>query len=429
MSFIGSGDEQSEDGELRTSPGDGRMKTDILDFRLVVFDIYDQQSFTSTFLNSLSEDDADTADSLDIKPPQARIPSHSVVVNRPKRPREVHEGSSSRSRHKRSERHRGPERGEDRLHSHRDKHHRDSKVSRSGRDRDIRDSSSHFRERDMYREKEVYPSSREKEVYASSREKETYTREMRYTESYKEGKYLEAQYRESRHSDSRKYMESNEGGSKRGSKDVREEGRDARYVEGVEKGRRHQQQSQQQDEKREKSAGDRALEDLRERLLNKRNFKGDEDEATYGRKERKDYRDRHNRYRGENAAEYDAALEGEAGRYVKEMINIGTGDESEGKERKRSKEVDLMKEDKLTEEEKAAQELRRLKLLEAEKEMARQKEQYRLERERKHIERAQKRKIEEQQQQQQQEEIRVSFFMFCVEIVLFHSSFLSFYLN
>lgn len=59
---------------------------------------------------SMSEDEGETVDSLDIKPPQAQI----AMQNSRSKRREGHD-----RHHKRSERHR-----EERIHSHRQKHHR-----------------------------------------------------------------------------------------------------------------------------------------------------------------------------------------------------------------------------------------------------------------------------------------------------------------
>lgn len=70
--------------------------------------------FQFLFVFSMSEDEGETVDSLDIKPPQAQI---SMQSGRSKR-REGHE-----RHHKRSERHR-----DERSHSHRQKHHRFNRI-------------------------------------------------------------------------------------------------------------------------------------------------------------------------------------------------------------------------------------------------------------------------------------------------------------
>lgn len=111
MSYAESGDDQSEDGELRHSP-ETRQKNNAMDFRLV-FERLSSSAYSIVPLTfSLSEDEADNVDSLDIKPPQARIAAQSSKSRR-------REGHDSRSHHKRSERYR-----DERGHSHREKHHR-----------------------------------------------------------------------------------------------------------------------------------------------------------------------------------------------------------------------------------------------------------------------------------------------------------------
>lgn len=248
----------------------------------------------------MSEEDGETADSLDIKPPQARVAQSSS--SRMKR-RDAHDG---KSRHKRSERHR-----DDRSHSHREKHHREKQL------RSTKDRESYHREKERY-----------------------YREQMSYKDSYADLQYYrehkEELARSSRHSESRK----------KESREIRDS-REARYIE------KHRRERYMED-KWEKSAGDKALEDLRERLLSKRSTKGDEDsyrfEKSEGHKERK--------YK-ENES-LDSVLQGEAGMYVKEIINISTGEDKRHKKQERNRE-----EDKLTEEERAEQELRREKLLEA----------------------------------------------------------------
>ena len=105
-----------------------------------------------------------------------------------------------------------------------------------------------------------------------------------------------------------------------------------------------------EEDKRDKSIGDRTLHDLRKRLLSKRSGKGEGDHKFLKS-------DSHRDRRNEEYESLDNVLQGEAGMYVKEIINISTEDR---KHRKEYKEVD-----KLTEEERAEQEIRREKLLEA----------------------------------------------------------------
>lgn len=105
-------------------------------------------------------------------------------------------------------------------------------------------------------------------------------------------------------------------------------------------------------EEASRSRADKALHDLRERLLSKRSTKG-EDEAGHGGSKSKSHKDRRRREQ-----EDDEALQGEAGQLVKEIIGITT----DGKKFKKDKGEG---ERKLTEEERAEQEQRREKLLEA----------------------------------------------------------------
>lgn len=138
----------------------------------------------------------------------------------------------------------------------------------------------------------------------------------------------------SRHSDFRKYQEKKE-------RELHE-----RYSD-TDKHRREK----HEEERREKMIGDKTLQDLRERLLSKRGNKSEDD---YQKLERGET------HREKKAREYeslDSVLQGEAGMYVKEIINISTD------ERRYRKEV--REDDKLTEEERAEQEQRREKLLEA----------------------------------------------------------------
>ncbi|KRT79925.1 protein kinase [Oryctes borbonicus] len=270
----------------------------------------------------MSEDEGETVDSLDIKPPQAQV---SMQTGRSKR-REGHD-----RHHKRSERHR-----EERAHSHRQKHHRERKER------------EHPREKERYyREKGNYENY--KEAYVE------YVNERNYRERKEDST-------KSRHSDFRKYQEKKE-------RELHDRSLDS------DKHRRDKHEE-------ERRIGDKTLQDLRERLLSKRSNKSEED---YQKLERNDLSKEKKNREYENL---DSALQGEAGMYVKEIINISTD------ERRYRK--DAREDDKLTEEERAEQELRRERLLEAEREMARQKEQSRLERERRHIEKQAKRKIEEE---------------------------------
>lgn len=184
---------------------------------------------------------------------------------------------------------------------------------------------------------------RERKERDHQREKERFYREKANYENYKEtyAEYVnERAYRErkeesskTRHAEFRKYQEKKE-------RELHERHPD------TDKHRREK----HEEEKREKLIGDKTLQDLRERLLSKRGNKSEED---HHKLDRSDHRERRMKdYEG-----LDSALQGEAGMYVKEIINISTDDRRYQKEPR--------EDDKLTEEERAEQELRREKLLEA----------------------------------------------------------------
>ncbi|KAK9729802.1 Protein kinase domain [Popillia japonica] len=224
MSGTVSADDQSEDGELRQSPIDKNI--------------------------SMSEDEGETVDSLDIKPPQAQI---SMQSGRSKR-REGHE-----RHHKRSERHR-----DERSHSHRQKHHRERK------DRE------HPREKERYyRDKTTYETYKESYV--------EYVSERNYRERKEEAS-------KSRHSDFRKYQEKKE-------RELHE-----RYSD-TDKHRREK----HEEERREKMIGDKTLQDLRERLLSKRGNKSEDD---YQKLERGET---HREKKAREYESLDSVLQGEAG--------------------------------------------------------------------------------------------------------------------
>ncbi|XP_060529144.1 serine/threonine-protein kinase PITSLRE isoform X2 [Cylas formicarius] len=255
-------------------------------------------------------------------------PPQAKVSNRKTKRRE-HE----KTRHKRSDR---SERHREERHSHREKHHRD-KSSRS-----LKEREHYQKERDRY-----------------YREQMGYTDAQYLTErAFRERKAEEAR---NRHIESRK--------QEKIVKDVRGHGKDQ------EKHKREKHDEENRDR------ASKALADLRERLIEKRT-KGDDSAHKHGKRSRKD---RKYRLHHEN---HEDPLEGEAGSYVKEIINITT------EERKNRK--DKEGEKQLTEEEKQEQEQRREKLLEAEREMARLKERSRVERERRHLEKVSKRKNEEE---------------------------------
>lgn len=254
-------------------------------------------------LCSLSDEEVETIDSLDIKPPQAHVLSQKM------KKRDIHE---SKTHHKKSDRHR-----EERGHSHRSKHHREKQ-----------------REREHYQ--------REKERYY--KEKQSY--DANYKEGYGDMQYLsERAYRErkedmmrsSRHSDLRKFEE-------RKLKESREI-REVRYYRDSEKHRREK----YEDERKER--GDKTLQDLRERLISKRSIKEED-----FRPERMDL---HKEKRLKDDI-MESAFQGEAGMLVKEIIDISTSDE-----RRYKREEKLKDTDRIIDEERMEQELRRDKLLEA----------------------------------------------------------------
>jgi len=309
MSGTGSGDDQSEDGELRQSPVNlSQDKSEQMDLH--------------------SEEDAgDMDDSLDIKPPQAKVAEHRTK----KREQE-------RSHLKRSER----DKRRDDRHSHREKHHRE-KSSRIPKDKE-----QYQRERDRY--------YREKQ---QSYEQMGYTEQQYINErAFRERKAEEAR---ARHERKHKDKEPREG-RRSHSKDSHDKHRREKY-----------------EQTRERDRANKALADLRERLIEKR--KGDEGHK-HEKGNKKDKRHR-------EQPDHEDPLEGEAGSYVKEILDITTEDRKHRKDRDSDKQ--------LTEEEKSEQEQRREKLLEAEREMARLKEQSRQDRERRHLEKVLKRKQEEEE--------------------------------
>lgn len=134
MSGNASADEQSEDGELQQTPEQLKSKDEIMDVRFLCQTLFSLKS-GNIMVFSLSEEEGESVDdSLDIKPPQARMISQSRTKKRDDR------------RSKRSERYR------EEKHSRREKHHRE-KSSRSAKER-----SEHYqREKERYyRDKQHY---------------------------------------------------------------------------------------------------------------------------------------------------------------------------------------------------------------------------------------------------------------------------------
>lgn len=189
------------------------------------------------------------------------------------------------------------------------------------RDKQVHSSKEHYE-----REKAYY---KDKQGYDHMNYKESYTSEVQY--SAKERDY------HGRHSDSsRKY-------------DEKKKDREARYSDV--RSEKHRRDRYEEDGRRS-ATGDKTLQDLRERLLIKRHIKED------------DYRpersDSHRERRHKEKEGGSSAFMGEAGSYVKEMIEMTTDDRRHYK-----KEDKLFRDDdKLTDKERAEQELRREKLLE-----------------------------------------------------------------
>ncbi|XP_030758979.1 serine/threonine-protein kinase PITSLRE isoform X2 [Sitophilus oryzae] len=121
MSGSGSGDDQSEDGELRQSPGETS-----------------KNKIEGTEYKSDDEDIGDM-DALDIKPPQAKILDH-------KTKKREHE----RSRRKSDKN----EKGREVRHSHRDKHHRDK--TKSEKLKDVYQREKYYREKQQMFEQISY---------------------------------------------------------------------------------------------------------------------------------------------------------------------------------------------------------------------------------------------------------------------------------
>ncbi|XP_076253521.1 cyclin dependent kinase 11B pitslre isoform X5 [Rhynchophorus ferrugineus] len=315
MSGNGSGDDQSEDGELRQSPIEtSKQKIRRMDYES-------------------EEEDIGDMDSLDIKPPQARISDH-------KSKRREHERHHRKS--EKVEKHR-----EDR-HSHREKHHRDKSKTE--------------KDRDNYQ-----------------REKERYYRDKLPT--YEQISYTEQQYISERTFRDRKSDGARSRHDKKHSEKKSREGRSGHSRD------MHDKHSRYDEENRDRAS--RTLADLRERLTSQLGLieKKRNDDLYKSEKESR----RHKKYR-EHIENHEDPLEGEAGNYVKEILNITT----EERRHRRDREPEKL----LTEEERLEQEHRKEKLLEAvcnvsEREMARLKEQSKVERVRRHLERAAKRKQEE----------------------------------
>lgn len=212
----------------------------------------------------MSEEEVEAADdSLDIKPPQAKVSQSSKLKRKEHGEKSRHKKSSDKHREER--------------HIHRDKHYRDKQM----------------------RSKEYYSKEKDKERYY--REKTSYDQLMSESQQFlKEKSHRERKEERGRYSDSRKH-------------EVKES-REVRYVSRENEKHRHR----PDEEKR----GDRTLHDLRERLLNKRKV---DDDIGYERRHNKDSHRSHKRRR--HVEGITNALEGESGMYVKEIISISGSEE------------------------------------------------------------------------------------------------------
>ncbi|XP_066253796.1 serine/threonine-protein kinase PITSLRE isoform X2 [Euwallacea similis] len=278
-------EDQSEDGELRQSPiNTSKSKAEPMEYQS-------------------GEEDMGDMDSLDIKPPQAR-----VVEHRSKK-KDV-----DKSHHRRSDK---IEKRRDERHMRREKHHREKSVM-------------------SQKEKEHY--QRERERYY--REKQQSFEQMGYSEQQyiNEKTFRERKSEEVRIRHERKHKENPK------SKEVRR----SHSKDAHEKHKRER----QDDDKR----ASKALADLRERLIEKR--KSDEGH----KRERRSRKDRKYRDHTENPED---PLEGEAGSYVKEIIHITAEDRKHRKEKE--VEPQLTEEERLEQEQRrekllvAEREIARLK--------------------------------------------------------------------
>ncbi|XP_056636550.1 serine/threonine-protein kinase PITSLRE [Diorhabda sublineata] len=158
MSENESVDEQSEDGELRQSPIDLKQA---------------QEQETVDF--SLSEEEeSEVVDSLDIKPPQAKIAPQSRVKKR------EHE------RRKRSDRHR------DDRHSHREKHREKSSRSVKDRDQYQRDKDRYYREKQHFEQNNYETQYRDRKE-DKSRSRHSDSRKHDDKKSNKETRFRETE--------------------------------------------------------------------------------------------------------------------------------------------------------------------------------------------------------------------------------------------
>lgn len=371
-------DQTVEDGELMHSPSDLqppvigiRVQPDVMDFSL------SEEEEHGVRDHDMDEDEEDHMDSLVIKPPQAQVALGSQGSHQ-----SSHRGSREGRRQQRDghDRHGGGTRHDK---------HRGAVTSsemggiRSSKHRDHRERKKHkYHERDKERpyKQMMFPGEHPQHQgqinYAmemaphhsqmpniSNRSKDTSSNS---SSSHHRGSNSSGGKHDSSSVDRSHQVSTNKRGNSSSSN--RRGGNRVGHMVGTSEGN-----SGGGDDNKQLQAADRALKDLRDRLLSKR---------VSGKSERSNRTTK----RTTNAAPQSSAtdaLEGEAGQLVKEIIDISTSavqhHHSSG-------------EHQLTEEEQAEKEVRRKRLLIAEREMSKMKEQSRQERQRRY------------QQMQQQEE-------------------------
>ncbi|XP_047509826.1 cyclin-dependent kinase 11B isoform X1 [Pieris napi] len=252
-------DDQSEDGELARSP------------------VQDEMDF------SLSDEDRDNPDALVIKPPQAVIRSHRDKRNH---------------KHSAKERYKEGARKEKKLYRDRDKSDKIKREVSSNMDRedipkDYYRDKQYYREKDLYRDKDI----RDKDMYRERemREKDGYREKEVYREKdpYREREHYRERdvYRETAYRDVGRQREVYRSKELYKDKDVQRERemyihRDRQYKY-TEAERKHLETDKietrlrmvadesrgshnHEKENRDKTSGDKELEDLRSRLLSKR---------------------------------------------------------------------------------------------------------------------------------------------------------------
>ncbi|KPI91432.1 Cyclin-dependent kinase 11B [Papilio xuthus] len=251
-------DDQSEDGELARSP------------------IHDEMDF------SLSDEDRDNADSLIINPPQAVIrPSHRDKRNHKRSGKERYKEIASRKEKKHFYRERDKsdktKRGEVPKNLEREdmtkEYYREKQYYREKdpyREKDMREKEL-YHEREMYREKDVY---REKDPY---REREHYREREMYREnpSYREAPRQRDVYRGKemyKEKDVQREREMYLSRERQKYADIERKRYEAEKIESRLRVLAEENRPNHNNEKenRDRTSGDKELEDLRTRLLSKR---------------------------------------------------------------------------------------------------------------------------------------------------------------